>query len=33
MNTIINSENLSEIFEINIDLQKENNRYYIKSID
>jgi iron complex transport system ATP-binding protein len=30
---ILNSENLSEIFEINIDLQKENNRYYIKSID
>ena len=29
---ILNSENLSEIFEINIDLQKENNRYYIKSI-
>ena len=29
---ILTSENLSEIFEINIDLQKENNRYYIKSI-
>lgn len=30
---ILTSKNLSEIFEINIDLQKENHRYYIKSID
>jgi len=29
---ILNSENLSEIFEMEIDLQKENERYYIKSI-
>lgn len=29
---ILNSENLSQIFEIDIDLQKENDRYYIKSI-
>lgn len=28
---ILTSENLSEIFEINIDLQQENNRYYIKN--
>ena len=30
---ILNSKNLSEIFDININLQKENERYYIKSID
>lgn len=30
---ILNSENLSRIFEIKIDLQNENGRYYIKSID
>ena len=29
---ILTSQNLSEIFEIKIDLQKENNRYYIKNI-
>ena len=29
---ILTSKNLSEIFEIDIDLQKENERYYIKSI-
>ncbi len=29
---ILTSENLSKIFEIEIDLQKEHNRYYIKSI-
>ncbi len=29
---ILTSKNLSEIFEIEIDLQKENSRYYIKSI-
>lgn len=29
---ILTSENLSEIFEANIDIQKENDRYYIKSI-
>lgn len=29
---ILTSKNLSEIFEIEIDLQKENNHYYIKSI-
>ena len=29
---ILNSENLSEIFEIEIDLREENKRYYIKSI-
>jgi len=32
-NEILNSKNLSKIFDINIDLQKENNRYYIKSIN
>ena len=30
---ILNSQNLSEVFEIDIDLQKEKNRYYIKSIN
>ena len=30
---ILNSKNLSEIFELSIDLRKENNRYYIKSIN
>jgi iron complex transport system ATP-binding protein len=30
---VLNSENLSKIFEIEIDVQKENNRYYIKSIN
>ena len=30
---ILNSRNLSEIFEIKIDLEKENERYYIKSIE
>lgn len=29
---ILNSKNLSEIFEVEIDLQEENERYYIKSI-
>lgn len=29
---ILNSQNLSQIFDIDIDLQKENERYYIKSI-
>ncbi len=29
---ILTSENLSEIFETKIDLKKENNRYYIKSL-
>ena len=29
---ILNSDNLSKVFEIKIDLQKENERYYIKSI-
>lgn len=29
---ILNSENLSEIFDLEIDLQNENERYYIKSI-
>jgi iron complex transport system ATP-binding protein len=29
---VLTSQNLSNIFEINIDLQKENSRYYIKSI-
>lgn len=29
---ILTSENLSEIFEINIHLQKENDRYYIKDV-
>ena len=29
---ILTSANLSEIFEADIDLQQENNRYYIKSI-
>ena len=30
---MLHSKNLSEVFEIEIDLQKENDRYYIKSID
>ncbi|RXJ99181.1 ABC transporter ATP-binding protein [Arcobacter sp. CECT 8986] len=30
---ILNSENLSKIFDINIKLDKENDRYFIKSID
>jgi iron complex transport system ATP-binding protein len=30
---ILTSKNLSHIFDINIDLQKEKNRYYIKSIE
>jgi len=30
---ILNSQNLSEVFEIDIDLQKEKDRYYIKSIN
>ena len=30
---VLTSENLSEIFGIKINLQKENHRYYIKSID
>ena len=30
---ILTSENLSEIFDIKIDLEKENDRYYIKRID
>jgi len=30
---ILNSENLSEIFEIDIKLEEENDRYYIKSIN
>lgn len=30
---VLTSKNLSEIFEMNIDLQNENNRYYIKSIN
>ncbi|MFT5836338.1 MAG: iron complex transport system ATP-binding protein [Sulfurimonas sp.] len=30
---ILTSQNLSQIFEIKINLQEENNRYYIKSID
>ncbi len=30
---ILTSKNLSQIFEIDIDIQKENDRYYIKSID
>ena len=30
---ILTSENLSQIFEIQINLQKENDRYYIKSIN
>jgi iron complex transport system ATP-binding protein len=29
---ILNSENLSEIFEVNIDIENENDRYYIKTI-
>lgn len=29
---ILNSKNLCEVFEVEIDLQKENERYYIKSI-
>lgn len=29
---ILTSKNLSEIFEINVDLEEENKRYYIKSI-
>lgn len=29
---VLTSENLSKIFDININLQKENNRYYIKEI-
>jgi len=29
---ILNSENLSEIFEIDINLEEENERYYIKSM-
>jgi len=29
---ILTSQNLTETFGIKIDLQKENNRYYIKSI-
>lgn len=31
--SILTSENLSEIFDINIDLQKENGRYYIKRVE
>ena len=30
---ILTSSNLSQIFDIKIDLEKENDRYYIKSID
>ncbi len=30
---ILTSQNLSEIFDIKIDLEKENDRYYIKSIN
>lgn len=30
---ILTSENLSQIFDIDIDLQKQNSRYYIKSIN
>lgn len=30
---IVTSKNLSQVFEININLQQENNRYYIKSIN
>lgn len=30
---ILNSKNLSDIFEIKIDLQKENERYYIRKIE
>ena len=30
---ILNSKNLSQIFDIDIDMQEENNRYYIKSIN
>lgn len=30
---ILTSKNLSQIFEIDIDIQKENDRYYIKSIE
>ncbi|MBN2837429.1 MAG: AAA family ATPase, partial [Fusobacteriaceae bacterium] len=29
---ILNSENLSEIFEFDIELKKENDKYYIKSL-
>lgn len=30
---ILTSQNLSEIFEININIQKNNNRYYLTSVD